>query len=71
MSGVELVHGQYSVEFDVGVHQGSVLRPLLFLLALEALSRKFRTGVPWELLYVNDLVLIVDTLDEYVAKLKT
>ena len=50
------VNGQYSEEFDVkvGVHQGSVLSPLLFILVLEALSRKFRTGVPWELLYADD-----------------
>jgi len=43
------VNGQYSEEFGVGVgvHQGSVLNPLLFILVLEALSREFRTGVPW------------------------
>ena len=42
------VNGQYSEEFGVwvGVHQGSVLSPLLFILVLEALSREFRTGVP-------------------------
>ena len=27
--------------------QGSVLRPLLFILMLQALTRKFRTGVLW------------------------
>ena len=43
----------YSEEFGVGVgvHQGSVLSPLLFIIVLEALSREFRTGCPWELLY--------------------
>ena len=47
------VNGQYSEEFGVGVgvHQGSVLSPLLFILVLEALSREFRSSVPWELLY--------------------
>ena len=51
------VNGQYSKEFGVGVgvHQGSVLSPLLFILVLEALSRQFRSGVPWELLYADDL----------------
>ena len=35
-----LVNGQYSKEFGVGVgvHQGSVLSALLFILVLEALS---------------------------------
>ena len=40
----------------VGVHQGSVL-PLLFIIVLEALSRAFRTGNPWELLYAGDLMI--------------
>ena len=35
-------------EVKVGVHQGSVLSPLLFIIVLEALSREFRAGVPWE-----------------------
>ena len=36
----------YSEEFGVGVgvHQGSVLSPLLFIIVLEALSMEFRTG---------------------------
>ena len=60
------VNDQYSEEFGVkvGVHQGSVLSPLLFILVLEALSREFRTGTPWNLLYADDLLIIADTLDE-------
>ena len=42
----------------VGVHQGSVLSPLLFIIVMEALSRKFRGGLPMELLYADDLVLM-------------
>ena len=35
----------YSEEFGgVGVHQGSVLSPLLFIIVLEALSSEFCTG---------------------------
>ena len=35
-----------------------VLSPLLFTTVLEALSREFCQGVPWELLYADDLGLI-------------
>ena len=63
------VNGQCSEDFgvQVGVHQGSVLSPLLFILVLEALSREFRTGVPWELLYADDLIIIAETKDECVS----
>src|SRR5580698_5006443 len=50
-------------EVKVGVHQGSVLSPLLFSIVLEALSREFREGLPWELLYADDLALMAKTKD--------
>ena len=63
----------YSNEFEVkvGVHQGSVLSPLLFIIVLEALSRGFCSGVPWEDLYPNDLVIIAELLEEGVRGLLT
>ena len=48
----------------VGVHQGSVLSPLLFIIVLEALSREFRSGLPWELLYADELVLMAESIEE-------
>ena len=60
----------YSEEFEVkvGVHQGSVLSPLLFIIVLEALSREFRSVVPLEDLYADDLVIIAESLEECVRK---
>jgi hypothetical protein len=65
------VNSEYSQEFEVkvGVHQGSVLSPLLFICVMEALSRDFRRGCPWELLYADDLVIMADTLEEVVDSL--
>ena len=67
------VGGGYSEEFEVkvGVHQGSVLSPLLFIIVLEVLSREFRSGVPWEDLYADDLVIITESLEDCLRRLLT
>ena len=54
----------------VGVHQGSVLSPLLFIIVLEALSRECRTGCPWEDLYADDLAIIAESLKELSEKVE-
>ena len=61
----------FSKEFElkVRVHQGSELSPLLFIIMLEASSREFQAGVPWENLYADDLVIISDSLEECVRRL--
>jgi hypothetical protein len=57
-------------EVKVGVHQGSVLSPLLFIVVLEALSQEFREGLPWELLYADDLALMAESKEELIAKIE-
>ena len=62
---VKTNHGN-SEEFEVkvGVHQGSVLSPLLFVVVMEALTQDIREGLPWELLYADDLVLMAESIEE-------
>jgi len=45
---VRTVYGN-SKSFDVkvGMHQGSALSPLLFVIVMEAISREFRVTLPW------------------------
>ena len=65
------VNNMFSEEFpvNVGVHQGSVLSPLLFIIVMEALSREFRVSCPWEILYADDLVIVSESLDVLIQKL--
>ena len=57
-----------SLRVKVGVHQGSLLSPLLFIIVLEALSDEFPASVPWEDLYADELVIIADSLEECVME---
>ena len=41
----------------------------LFVIVLEALSREFHTGTPWELLYADDLVISAETEEGLKMKL--
>ena len=71
LTSVKLGVGE-SVEFavKVGVHQGSVLSPLLFIIVLEALSKKFRIGLPWELFYADDLALLAESEEELLEMIR-
>ena len=44
--------------------------PLFFIIVLEALSRDLRVGVPWELFFADDLVIIAASLEECVERVK-
>ena len=44
-------------EVKVGMHQGSALSRLSFVIVMEAISREFRVALPWELLYADDLAV--------------
>ena len=60
------VGSAYSEEFEVnvGVHQGSVLLPLLFAIVVDVIIENARRGVVNELLHADDLVLISKTMED-------
>ena len=66
------IEGRESEEFrvKVGVHQGSVLSPLLFVVVMEALSLEFREGLPMELLYADDLILMAESREKLAERIK-
>ena len=49
-----------SFDVNVGLHQGSVLSPLLFAVV----SSEVRSGLPSELLCTDDLVLMAPTMEQ-------
>jgi hypothetical protein len=58
--------------FDVlvGLHQGSALSPLLFITVMDVIGREIKDGLPWELLYADDLLLMAESEQELLEKLK-
>jgi len=55
-------------EVKVGMRQGSALRPLIFVIVTEVLSREFGVALPRELLYADDLVVIAETEDNLIKR---
>ena len=53
-----------SFEVKVGLHQGSVLSPLLFTAVVDVVSSEARSGLPSELLYADDLVIMAPTMEQ-------
>ena len=56
---------EFSQEFlvQVGVHQGSVLSPLLFAIAVDVISENAREGLINKILYTDDLVLMSESME--------
>ena len=57
-NGENKAREQWRVWGEVGVHQGSILCPLLFVAVMDVLTQEVRDCLLWELLYADDLVLM-------------
>ena len=53
-----------SFDVKIGVHQGSILSPLLFALVMDEVAKDIREGAVTEMLYVDDIVLVGDNWEE-------
>ena len=51
-------------DVKVGLHPGSVLSPLLFAVVMDVVSSRTVSGLPSELLYADDLVLMAPTMEQ-------
>jgi len=56
-------------EVKVGVHQGSVLSPLLFVIVMDVIAKEVGSGLPLELLYADDLLIMGESEEELRGKI--
>ncbi|VFQ59963.1 unnamed protein product [Cuscuta campestris] len=59
-----------SFSVGMGLHQGSALSPFLFALVMDVLTQGVQEGVPWCMLFADDIVLIDDTREGLNDKLE-
>src|SRR6266516_2254260 len=66
------MNGEESPNFEVkvGIHQGSVLSPMLFNIVMQAIADNFKKGLPWGLPYEDDLVLLAESRVELERRLE-
>ena len=57
-------HLSEEFEVNVGVHKGSVLSPLLVAIVIDVVMNEIKKSTLQEILYADDLVLIVETMAE-------
>ena len=56
---------------EVGLHQGSALSHLLFIIIMDVLTENIEKDPPWAMMFAEDLVMCVMTREEVEEDLKT
>ena len=62
-------HFSEEFEVNVGVHQRSVLSPLLLAIVVDVATNEIKEGMLQEILYADDIVLIAESMTELQEKL--
>jgi hypothetical protein len=55
---------------NIGLHQGSALNPYLFALVMDEVIRDIQGGIPWCMLFADDVVLVDESRTGVDQKLK-
>ena len=59
-----------SFKVKVGLHQGSVLSPFLFVVIMDRLTDEVRREPPWTMLFADDIVICKKTREEVEQRLE-
>jgi hypothetical protein len=43
---------------NIGLHQGSTMNPYLFALVMDEVTRDIQCGIPWCMLFADDVILM-------------
>jgi hypothetical protein len=55
---------------NIVLHQRSAMRPYLFTLVIDEITRDIQDGIPWCMLFVDDVILVDKSKTEVDQKLK-
>jgi hypothetical protein len=47
---------------NIGLHQGLALSPYLFALVVDEVTRDIQDGIPWCMLFTNDVILVDESM---------
>ena len=50
-------HGQCGIDIEMGLHQGSAISQLLFVIIIDVITEEIEEGTPWARLFADDHAL--------------